>query len=152
MQLFGMKIPSSGTIAEVAHMVEKYFRDRGLNPNEHQIPGSEGGGWHVQSGSANVYIFVQEGANGPILRITSPLVTFPQANLEAFFHHLLDLNFNLTGCALSVVNNTVLVVAQRSTRQLDQEELEELVWNVAYVADLLDDRLITEYGAARYRA
>ncbi len=151
MQLFGMKIPSHGTISEVAHMVEKYFRDRGMTPQDQQIAGSEGCGWHVNAGSAHVYIFVQEGPNGPILRITSPLVSFPQGNLEAFFHHLLDVNFNLTGCALSVVNNTVLVVAQRSTRQLDQEELEELVWNVAYVADLLDDKLITEYGAQRYK-
>lgn len=151
MSLFGANT-HKGTIPEVAHMIERYFRDRGLDPKNQAIAGSDGAGWWVVEGSARVYIFVQDGAAGPVIRITSPIVTLPDGNREAFYRHLLDINANLTSCALAASENAVLVVSQRATAQLDQEELESMVWNVAYVADLLDDKLVKEFGARRYQS
>ncbi len=150
MSLFGAHKASKGTIEEVAGMVEHYFSGRGLNAREQEIAGAEGCGWWLSEGSAKVYIFVQEAETGPVLRITSPIVNIPSQGRETFFRHLLDINSSLTCCALATHEDTVLVVAQRHTAQLDQEELDDMVWNVAYVADLLDDKLIKEFGALRY--
>lgn len=150
MGIFGTKKASHGTVEEVAHMVEQYYKKRGLDPAQHELEGSEGYGWWVTEGSARVYIFVQDTNTGPVLRITSPLVHVPDANREAFYRHLLDMNTDLSSCSLSTHEDIVLVVAQRPTAALDQEELDSLVWNVAYVADLLDDKLATEFHARMY--
>ena len=33
---------------------------------------------------------------------------------------------------------------------MSQDELDELVWNTAYVADSLDDKLAAEFGTGMY--
>ena len=150
MTLFGAQKASKGTVDEVGHMIERFFRDRGQNPQEQQIKGAEGYGWWLTEGSARVYVFVQDTPSGTVLRVTSPLVYIPENNREAFYRKLLDINSGLSSCALGTHENVVLVVAQRPTLALDQEELEALVWNVAFVADLLDDRLATEFATRLY--
>jgi hypothetical protein len=150
MSLFGTKKASQGTVQEVMHMVEHYFKKRGLDPAQHELEGSEGYGWWVSEGSARVYVFVQETNTGPVLRITAPLVHVPDTGREEFYRKLLDINTDLSSCALSTHEDIVLVVAQRPTMALDQEELDSLVWNVAYVADLLDDKLAQEFNCRMY--
>ena len=143
-----------GSVAEAAKMVETYYAHRGLNPEEHRLSGTavnELGFW-LKEGSAQVYIVVQESQDdsGAILRISSPIVFIPQQNKEGFYRRLLDINANLSSCALATHENIVLVVAQRHTIGLVQEEMDELVWNVAFVADLLDNKLASEFGAQMY--
>jgi hypothetical protein len=133
-------------------MVNHYFRSRGLDPRQQEIAGTDGLGWWLNEGSARIYIFVQQAPGGPVLRITSPIVYLPEQRVTEFYRHLLDINANLTCCALATSEDAVLVVAQRHTLQLDQEELDDMIWNVAYVADLLDDKLVTEFGTRRYQS
>ena len=137
---------------DVLHMVEHFFRSRGLKEEDQQIADAEGYGWWLNEGSARIYIFLQEAAGGPVVRVTSPIVYVPQQRREEFFRHLLDLNANLTSCALATSGDAVLVVAQRHTTQLDQEELDDMIWNVAYVADVLDDKLVNEFCTKRYQS
>ncbi len=143
---------SHGTLNEAVHMVETYFRHRGLDPNQFKLQESHENGWWIKEGSAEVYIIVQAGNEevGTVLRISSPLVYLPKNNREQFLSHLLQLNNNLSSCALSIYNDLVLVVSQRPTLGLGQEEMDELVWNAAYVADLLDDKLAGDFGATLY--
>jgi Putative bacterial sensory transduction regulator len=141
-----------GTIAEVTAMIEGYFKHRGLDAHTHRLDDTNQLGWWLKEGSATVYIVVRDNNDhhGAVLRISSPLVFIPKNNREAFYRRLLDVNANLSSCALATHENTVLVVYQRPTLGLDQEELDELVWNAAYIADLLDDKLSQEYGAPMY--
>lgn len=150
--LFGHHKTSNGTLAEAVQMVETYFRHRGLDPNQFKLPSAGEFGWWIKEGSAQVYIIVQEGNEElrSILRISSPLVYIPETNKEQFYRHLLELNSDLSSCALSVYNDLVLVVSQRPTIGLSQEEMDELVWNAAYVADLLDNKLATNFSARLY--
>jgi hypothetical protein len=150
MGLFGAQRVSRGLCDEAVAMVETYFRNRGFEPSEHELSGSDAASWWLTEGSAKIYIFIQDSPNGAVLRITSPLVFLPDRNLEAFFRRLLDINTNLTSCALATHNDIVLIVSQRPTLGMTQEELDELVWNTAYVADLLDDKLSEEFGARMY--
>jgi len=150
MGLFGTTKATKGTVEEVADMIESYFRKRELGPNEQQLPGAEGYGWWLQEGSAKVYIFVQDTPTGAVLRITSPIVTVPTNNRETFYRKLLDINTNLSSCALATHEDVVLVVVQRPAMALDQEELDTMVWNIAFVADLLDNQLASEFGAHLY--
>ncbi len=150
MGIFGAEKRSHGLAAEAKSMVEAYFTRRSLDPHEHELKDSAGLGWWLIEGSAKVYIYVQDEAQGASLRITSPIVDIPERNKEGFYRHLLDLNGTLSSCALSTHENIVLVVAQRPTFGLVQEELDDLVWHVAYVADLLDNKLADEFGCRMY--
>ncbi len=150
MNLFGANKATKGTVEEVAHMVASYFKGRGLDVATHQLAGAEGVGWWLQEGSAKVYVYVQDTQMGPVIRVTSPINNIPATNREAFYRKLLDINGNLSSCSLATHENSVLVVAQRATNNLDQSELDDLIWNVAYVADLLDNKLATEFGAPLY--
>lgn len=150
MGLFGTHKATKGSVEEVAGMISTYFKNRGLNPDHQELKSSEGCGWWMKQGSAKVYLFVQDAASGTVLRITSPLVFIPKDNREAFFRKLLDVNCNMSSCALATHGEVVLVVAQRPTLGLSQEEVDELAWSVAYVADLLDQQLSEEFGAQMY--
>lgn len=151
MSLFGAQKVTGTTISEVAHLVQNYFRGRGLDPRQQEIAGAEGCGWWLIEGSAKVYVFVQDSPAGPVLRITSPIVFIPENNKEAFYRRLLDLNSNLTNCRLATYENYVLVISQRQTIGISQEEMDAGVWNVAYIADLIDDKLCAEFGTKLYR-
>jgi len=150
--LFSQNKTSQGTLNEAIHMVETYFRHRGLNPDNFKVQGSAENGWWIHEGSAEVYIIVQSGNEeiGTVLRISSPLVYIPETNREGLYRHLLELNNNLSSCALSIYNDLILVVSQRPTLGLSQEEMDELVWNAAYVADLLDNKIAEQFGAKLY--
>ncbi|MGH9550826.1 MAG: YbjN domain-containing protein [Terriglobales bacterium] len=150
MGLFGTQKANKGLCEDAVAMVETYFRHRGLAPSDHELSGSEGCGWWLIEGSAKVYVFVQDSPNGAVLRITSPLVFLPERNLEGFYRRLLDINTNLTACALGTHGDIVLVVSQRATVGMVQDEMDELVWNTAYIADLLDNKLSDEFGARMY--
>jgi hypothetical protein len=152
MSLFGAHKASGSTVEEVAHLVHNYFKGRNLDSQKQEIAGSEGCGWWLTEGSAKIYIFVQDSPAGPVLRITSPIVFIPETNQEAFYRHLLDLNSNLASCHLATYENYVLVLAQRQTSGISQEDVDSVVWNVAYVADLLDDKLAADFGTKLYRA
>lgn len=149
MELFSSRI-SKGTVAEAAKMIDAYYASRGLKADEFRLNVQTANemGWWLKEGSADLYIVIQESDNdgGAVLRISSPLVFAPQHNREIFYRRLLDINCNLTGCALATHDNIVLVIAQRHTLGLVQEELDELVWNTAFVADLLDDKLAKEFN------
>jgi hypothetical protein len=153
MGLFDSKI-SKGTVDETVRMVDTYYAHRALKSEEHRLSGTAANevGWWLQEGSAQVYIVVQESEDnsGAVLRISSPIVYIPQQNKEAFYRRLLDINSNLSACALATHENIVLVVAQRHTIGLTQDEMDEIVWNVAFVADLLDNKLANEFGAQMY--
>ncbi len=150
MTLFGAHKVNKGTANEVVHMLEHYFKRRGLNSHDQQVDGAEGYGWWVIEGSARIYIFVQKGATGVVLRITSPILRLPKTNQEGFYRRLLDINADLNSCALATYEDTVLVIAQRPILDLEQAELDGLIWQVAYVADLLDNKLSAEFGAPMY--
>src|SRR5271156_4350310 len=98
---FSKNKSSHGTLNEAVHMIETYFRHRGLDPNQFKLQESHENGWWIKEGSAEVYIIVQPGNEevGTVLRISSPLVYLPKKNQEQFFGHLLQLNNNLSSCA-----------------------------------------------------
>jgi hypothetical protein len=150
MSLFGTQKASKGTVDEVAGMISHYFSERGMNAKDQKLSSAEGYGWWLRQGSAKIYIFIQETQTGPVIRVTSPVVHVPQAKRDMFYCRLLNINSNLTCCALALHNDVVLVVSQRHTSALDQEELDDLIWNVAFVADLMDDQLHDEFGATPY--
>jgi hypothetical protein len=151
MGLFGTKKVSEGSVAQVTKLVENFFNKIRFNPHQQQIPSAKGYGWWIGRGSAVIYIFVQEAEGGGVyLRVVSPLVYLPKENLIAFYRKLLDINNDLVNCALATDKDVVLLVVQRPTLGLDQEELDDVVSLLAQTADSLDNELNKEFGCRVY--
>jgi len=117
MGIFGAQKVNVVSAQEAKDMVEEYFAKRGLVAADHVLADAGGLGWWLMEGSARVYILVQEGPKdtrgkaNTLVRITAPLVYLPETGRELFYRRLLDLNGNLSLCALSTHDDVVLVDA-----------------------------------------
>jgi len=101
----------------------------------------------VSRGSATVGINVIEDQG--ILFFLARIMPVPQANREAFYRRLLEINYFATSDGAFAVEretDTVYLRAMRSVTGLDYEEFEDMLHTVAAVADEWDDRLIEEFG------
>lgn len=79
--------------------------------------------------------FADEGANVP---------------REALFLRVLELNAaGLAGCAFGVLGDSVVLVSERPTRDLDESEVLYAIRQVAALADLFDDSLVASFGGRR---
>ena len=66
---------------------------------------------------------------------------------EALFRRLLALNaLEIHGAAFAVRDPYVLLVAERTTRDLDRSEVYDLIHRVQEYADAWDDALVSEFG------
>lgn len=152
MGLFGTRKPQKGTVESVIAMLSEYFKRRNLEIEGHALePEHDSCGWWLKEGSAKVYIFLQEDKGGNIVvRVTSPIVHFPDLDRERFFQRCLELNQELSCCSLSAHEEYILVTTQRPIAGLDPEELNTLIWNVSHAADVIDDLFSGEFHCRVY--
>jgi hypothetical protein len=132
-------------------LVEELIGGFGLNPKELRLEGGpDVAVWNLQRGSATVLLIVREADEGAFIQVVSPILEVPEANREAFYERLLRLNMEeLVNCAFALQENEVTVTSDRSAKNLNYSEVEEMLTNVAAYADEYDDRLSQEFGARR---
>lgn len=153
MGIFGTKHAAKKVSADETYkMVAAYYKRRNVDIEDHELNEDEGHGWWIEEGSAKIYIFLQESDRGFVLRVNAPVCHFPKENREQFFKTLLEINRDLSVCCIAAHEEVVLVSAQRTVLGLDQEELNDMIWNVSAAADVLDDQLREQFGAEPYRA
>lgn len=152
MGIFGTKQAKRVSVDEIYKMIAAYYKRRGFDINEHQLAECDGYGWWIMEGSAKVFIFLQEEERGHVIRVNAPVCHFPPEHNERFFRTLLEINRDLSVCCIACFEEVVLVSAQRPILGLDQEELNDMIWNVSACADVLDDQLLTQFGAKPYNA
>jgi hypothetical protein len=148
--IFGPPEVSPGSVEQVFHMIEHIFKNRELDPHEHQVDSQQPGAWWLSEQDSIIYIYVHETTTGPTLRVTSPILNLPAANREQFYRRLLDLNTDLSSCGLATYKDIVLVVAQRHTDGLTEQELDDIVSNTGFVGTTVAAKLRSEFGAAAY--
>jgi len=106
--------------------------------------------WRVAKGSAQVAIQILERPDHPHLRVTSAVMRLAvgaDPGLRADLHaDLLARNADLCGVAFAARGDQVLLVAERSTLDLDRSEVLELINRVSDHADAVDDALVASYG------
>jgi hypothetical protein len=103
--------------------------------------------WWFSQGSAHVTVSLRRRPGTPHLRVATPVMT-PPADLDPAALHadLLARNVDLCGMAFAVSGGTVLLVSERTTRDLDRSEVVDLIANLARQADAVDDPLVARYG------
>jgi hypothetical protein len=140
-------------IGKARKHVEAAIRERGVEPDDHQVSATEGGvAWALRFGSAAVMIALnlgEEGRDGR-MRIVSPIVKLPDDPSPEVFRELLELNgTKLPGVAFGLVGDEVVLVSERSLRGLDRSEVEETLGLIGHYADEYDDLLVDDFGGKR---
>ena len=140
-------------IGKARKHVEAAIRERGVEPDDHQVSATEGGvAWALRFGSAAVMIALnlgEEGRDGR-MRIVSPIVKLPDDPSPEVFRELLELNgTKLPGVAFGFVGDEVVLVSERSLRGLDRSEVEETLGLIGHYADEYDDLLVDDFGGKR---
>ena len=148
----------SSNLKSAKKMVEEAISSLKLVPEENRLQGQqEGYGWGVMKGSAEVFIFIIPGDSKKdtfhSFQVVSPVMKLPESSSSqvALYRRLLELNVEiLSGVSFGMKGDTVMIVADRSTEDLNLSEVKSMILRVGYFADLYDDELVSQYGGHRY--
>jgi hypothetical protein len=103
--------------------------------------------WHVHQGSALTRVSLVSRTEFTHLRVSSTVMTVDAKVDRAALHaHLLELNAGLCGAAFATEGDHILLVAERSTIDLDRSEVRELIKRVTTYADDHDNVLVAKFG------
>ena len=149
MALFSNKQESN--LRSCIQMVEDVIKTLGHDPDESRIETHDDmPAWRVQNGSAFVTIVLQgdDKASENLLLVSAELVRLDgKIDRLKLFQRLLELNVSsIKGAAFGLRGSDVVMVAERSTLDLDRSEVEEVLKKVEEYADHYDDVLVAEFG------
>jgi hypothetical protein len=136
-------------------LVEQTIQALGVDPGETRLEEVAKGGrrYRLRRGSATLEVSVHpgvEGAESGTLRVVAPVVRLPSEGVPALLMRLLEMNANdLAGVAFGVASDQVVLVAERSVRDLDASEVDTMLRTVGREADRHDDLLAQEFGTTR---
>lgn len=105
--------------------------------------------WRLAAGSAQVDVeLIDDRAPAWALRASASVMTASAGtDRPALFRHLLEKNAAaVTGAAFALRDDTVILIAERSTVDLDQTEVSDLITRVQQYADQYDDALVEAFG------
>ena len=148
-------------LAPAKQLVESAITKLGVDPVTVRAKDtSDQASWTLKRGSASLLVTVinRPGAGRTVagetpltLRVVSPVMSIPDAAKRLpLFVKLLELNANgLGNCAFGLVGDRVVALSERPVAGLDAGEVEQIVRQVAAVADTYDDKLVNEFGGVR---
>jgi hypothetical protein len=136
-------------LASTITLLEECLDELGYHPpatRRIELEGTEQA-WRIQKGSAIATISLIARPDFTHFRIVSVVMTL-DANVDraALYTHLLQLNHGLCGNAFAVTGDKVLLVAERTTLDLDRSEIVDIIARVTTNADNHDDQLVATYG------
>lgn len=106
--------------------------------------------WQIPKGSSMTKVTLIHRTDFTHLRVCATVMTLDRAvDRPALFAHLLNLNASLCGVAFATAGDNVLLLAERSTLDLDRSEVLELIRRVTTYADEHDDVLVARFGGRR---
>lgn len=133
----------TSTIALVEEALGELGHDAvGARSDEAGLPA-----WKIQKGSAVARVSLLSRTEFTHLRVSSTVMTLDdKVDRNALHAHLLALNGVLCGAAFATEGDRVLMLAERSTLDLDRNEVRELIKRVTTYADDHDDELVAKFG------
>jgi hypothetical protein len=130
-------------------MVEDAITALGHVPDDSRIESSDDlPAWRVQKGTAHVYIQLGIDGDANTMRVTAPVLKITtEIDEPKLFRKLLDLNgTKVAGAAFGLRDGHVVLVAERTTIDLDPSEVVDIIKRVEDFADHYDDVLVAEFG------
>lgn len=103
--------------------------------------------WQIPKGSSITRVTLIHRAEFSHIRVCAIVMTLDRkVDRPSLFAHLLDLNASLCGVAFATAGDQILLVAERSTLDLDRSEVLELIRRVTTYSDEHDDVLVSRFG------
>lgn len=153
MSMFGGPKDAQAEFNRAVKVVEATLTGLGLDPNQSRLATTDGStAFTLVRGSAEVLVFVNPAKNdGPnFIRIISPIWRMPAENQPAVLRKLLEMNArDLFGTAFGLMGDDTVLVSERSTKDMDHSEVDELLQNIGAAADYFDDWLVKQFGGTR---
>ncbi|HLU67764.1 MAG TPA: YbjN domain-containing protein [Kofleriaceae bacterium] len=128
-------------LIELGHVVEKA---------RVQFPECERA-WRIAKGSATVEIALLARGDAGWLQVSASVMTpGPTSDQAALWRKVLQLNAERTSTsAFALRGDTIILIGQRGTRDLDRGEVLALIRNLSDDADQFDDELVRQFGGRR---
>ncbi|MBX7194584.1 MAG: YbjN domain-containing protein [Sandaracinaceae bacterium] len=141
----------SADVSEAVRLIESVIRNLGLDPSSAVIPGDAATkAFALKRGSARVVVAVHATDAGGTFRVLSPCVRLDAKTSPDLYKHLLELNAReIVGAAFGIFGDEVVVVAERSVKDLDESEVEAAIRTVGRIGDRYDDALSQQFGVKR---
>lgn len=139
-------------LASAKELVETAIKSLGLDPATVRAKDTpEQASWTLKRGSAALLVTVVRRQEVLTLRVVSPVLILPAAEARLpLYTRVLELNANgLGNCAFGLVGDRLVALSERPVEGLDPKEIEQIVRQVAAVADTYDDRLVKDFGGQR---
>jgi hypothetical protein len=127
-------------------LVEAVIADLGYPSQRIAEPGALHG-WQLTKGSATARVTLVDRAEFTHLRVCAIVMTLDaKVDRPALHAHLLELNASMCGTAFATAGDHVLLIAERSTLDLDRSEVRDAIARVTETADDHDDVLVARFG------
>ncbi len=130
-------------------MIEAVLIDLGhiALDSRHEAEGAKRA-WRFEKGSATIEVQIRKSEPLWTLRVSAVVMTCVGAiDRLKLYRHLLSVNaFEVTGAAFAIIEDEVILVAERDTVDLDQSEVRSMIDRVQTVADDYDDKLVDTFG------
>lgn len=102
--------------------------------------------WKFQYGTVEVYVQLTGESDEDLFTVWSVVLPLPAKNEPLLFRQLMELNWSGTfETCFSILNNQVVVSAQRTVNDLSPAEISRSITLVATIADQYDEPLQAEY-------
>jgi site-specific recombinase len=140
------------SLTSTVQLIEQALRALGQDPDGCRLEPNhqDEAAWQFRHGSALTRIQLTGGGDAASLRVAAIVLTLtPEVDRLALFGHLLTLNRQLRGLALALDGDRVELAGERSSRDLDRSEVDDLLTRVSRRADELDDQLVARFGGHR---
>src|SRR5687768_2437613 len=131
MALFSNK--QAANLRVCVQMVEDAITHLGHVPDESRIDSADDlPAWKVEKGSAHVYVQLGTAGDQNVLKVTAPVMKLADAvDEKKLYRRLLELNASkVTGVAFGVRQETVVLLAERPTIDLDPSEVLDVIKRV----------------------
>lgn len=153
MSMFGGQNDAQTEFNRAVKVVEGTLTALGLDPSQSRLATTDGStAFTLLRGSAEVLVFLNPAKNnGPnFIRIVSPIWRMPAENQPLILRKLLEMNArDLFGTAFGLMGDDTVLISERSTKDMDRSEVEEILQNLGAAADYFDDWLVQQFGGTR---
>ena len=148
------RIADPGEVSRAVDLVEHVIRGLGIDPGASRTEREGHVSFALRRGSARILVAIHA-PNAELpegrLRVVAPVVHLPPPDREApLLRRVLEANATeLVGAAFAISGGEIVVVSERSVRDLDASEVDAMIRNVGRTADRYDDELAAHFGAVR---
>ena len=109
----------------------------------------EGHTWKFQYGSVDVYVQLSGETEEDMMTTWSPVHKLPVQNEQDMMRKLLEMNCGSTfEACFGLIDQSVVVFATRTLKDINPSEISRLMTIVASIADENDEELLKNYPAA----